>query len=167
MARRYLKALDVAHWFINGVDRDSGEAITHLKLQKLLYFAQAYHLANFNRPLFAEDFEAWAHGPVVTDVWHKMKEHGWNSIPPVKDARPITDAGITSYLEAVNGKFGSFDAKHLEAITHKHLPWKEARGNLPPEASSNALIGKRTIRDFYAPRIGKTWTDRIGTGVRV
>ena len=55
----------VARWFVNHADRASGEAITQLKLQKLVYYADAWFLANFDEPLIKEDFEAWAHGPVV------------------------------------------------------------------------------------------------------
>ncbi len=51
--------LDMAKWFINRVDREAGEAMTHLKVQKLLYFAQAYYLANYNQQLFSEDMQAW------------------------------------------------------------------------------------------------------------
>jgi uncharacterized phage-associated protein len=152
----------LARWFISNVDRDAGQSITHLKLQKLLYFAQAYHLANFNRQLFAEDMEAWAHGPVVPSIWREYKDYGWESIPTC-DAPTIDDDSLLSYLEAVNEKFGKFEAKELEKITHSHDPWKETRGPLRPEARCSDPIDKKLIRDFYAARIKKTWksTDKI------
>ena len=61
--------LDIAKWFINATDRDSGDAITHLKVQKLVYYAQGWAMAYLGSPLFEEDIQAWAHGPVVPSVW--------------------------------------------------------------------------------------------------
>jgi uncharacterized phage-associated protein len=161
MSKR-LKALDFAHWFINRADRESGEAITHLKVQKLLYFAEAYHLANFNRSLFREEFEAWAHGPVVQEVWRDLKSYGWDAIPLIDTQNKIKEPIIVRYLESLYDKFGRMGAKRLEEMTHEHLPWKNARGNLPPEASSSARIDKTIIRDFYAGRINKRWGKPIG-----
>ena len=59
------KAEDIANFFLRAIYRDCGDAITPLKLQKLLYFAQGNYLAKYNMPLFDEDFEAWIHGPVI------------------------------------------------------------------------------------------------------
>lgn len=58
-------ALDIAAWFLNEVDRKAGDSITNLKLQKLVYYAQAWAVTLLGRKLFEEKVEAWAHGPVV------------------------------------------------------------------------------------------------------
>ena len=47
--------------------------MSHLKLQKLLYFVQGYHLAYFGKPLFEDDFEAWVHGPVSRKLFEKHR----------------------------------------------------------------------------------------------
>ncbi|MBS4050776.1 MAG: DUF4065 domain-containing protein [Methylomonas sp.] len=154
-----LQAADYAKWLVNHADREAGEVVTHLKLQKLLYFAQAYHLANFNKALFKEDFEAWTHGPVVPEVWHKFRKHGFDSIPRQTRTPRLTDE-TADFMRAVLDKFGSIGAKRLEKITHEHAPWREARGNLPEEASCSTVIRKVAMRDFYANRIGKEWTGR-------
>jgi uncharacterized phage-associated protein len=57
-------AQEVANYFIRRA-HDSGEFISNLKLQKLLYYSQAWHLAIFDRRLFPERFQAWVHGPVI------------------------------------------------------------------------------------------------------
>lgn len=143
---------DIAKWFINRVDREAGEAITHLKVQKLLYFAQAYYLANFSKPLFEEDFQAWAHGPVVPSIFEEYSGHRWEALPTCEDA-PEIPAKILNYLEAVYENFGKFSAKELERISHEHDPWVNARGNIPPEARSNAVITKECIQEFYVKRL--------------
>lgn len=56
------QAINIANWFINQFDRESGDNITHLKVQKLLYFSQAWYQVLKNEELFAEEIEAWAHG---------------------------------------------------------------------------------------------------------
>jgi uncharacterized phage-associated protein len=153
---------DMAKWFINRVDREAGEAITHLKLQKLLYFAQAYHLANRNVQLFDEDMQAWAHGPVVPSIWHAYKGSAFDAIAATNAPRMRPE--VVPFLEAVYQKFGRLGAKQLENISHAHDPWKKTRGNLPAEAACDKPIDKKLIRDFYAKRIKKKWNGQIRTG---
>lgn len=142
---------EMAKWFINRVDREAGEAITHLKLQKLLYFAQAYYLANFDEELFAEDMQAWTHGPVVPSVWHVYKRYSWESLPVGPEA--VVSPKIVPYLEAIYANFSKFDAKELERITHDHTPWRETRKDLRPELKCSDPIEKKTIKDFYVKKI--------------
>ncbi|MGB3337472.1 MAG: type II toxin-antitoxin system antitoxin SocA domain-containing protein [Devosia sp.] len=146
--------LPIAEWFINRVDRDAGEAMTHLKVQKLLYFSQAYFLANFHKPLFEEDFEAWAHGPVLPSVFKEFSGNGWEALP-TRDEPPTIPKAVALYLEEVYQKFSVFSAKQLEKISHQHDPWIRARGDLPPEARCNEIIPKDHIEEFYVARIKK------------
>lgn len=143
----------IAAWLVNRVDRDAGEAITHLKLQKLIYFAQAYYLANLGEELFSEDFEAWAHGPVLPSIYASYSGNRWNALPTV-NAPDIADE-ITNYLEAFFRKFGRLGAKELEKLSHSHSPWKDARGDAPPEARCSNTITKKAIKKFYGSQIKK------------
>ena len=77
-----LTARDVADYLIASVDAESGDNISNLKLQKLLYYAQGFSLALNGEPLFDEPLVAWAHGPVVTDLYHAFKQYGSGAIPP-------------------------------------------------------------------------------------
>ncbi len=148
--------LDVAAWFINRVDRDSGDAITHLKLQKLLYYAQAWWLANENVSVFDEDIQAWAHGPVVPSVYQEYKDSNWQSLSPIEDFQ-FPDESFESYLDAIYKKYGKHSAKQLEKLTHQEDPWKQTRGSISPEAKCNKSIDKILIRDYYAGRIDEKW----------
>lgn len=60
--------------------RERGELLTNLKLQKLLYYADAWNLALRDRPLFEEKFKAWVHGPVLTSQYHRFKDYRWKPI---------------------------------------------------------------------------------------
>lgn len=57
-------------------DDEMAEYTSRLKLLKLLYYVQGYHLAMFNTPLFREKIQAWTHGPVVSEVWKWAKNCG-------------------------------------------------------------------------------------------
>jgi len=160
MAKKAYTASDLADWFAQRTDRDAGDVITHLKIQKLLYYAQAWHLANFNARLFDEEIQAWAHGPVVPSVYKKYRGIGWDAISPPKSKINIDDK-TRAYLEKVHEVYGSYSAKTLEIETHKELPWLEARGNLPPEARSDKPISDKTMRDFFAAKIGKQWPTSV------
>lgn len=141
-------ALQVADWFRGAVDRQAGDSLTHLKLQKLVYYAQAWSLALLGRPLFHEDLRAWAHGPVSLSVWHEFKEHGWEALPP-PDETPQFDDEATELLRDVLRSYGEHSAKKLEDLTHSEEPWLHARGDLPPEAKSSAIISKEHMKRFY------------------
>ena len=63
------KALDIANKIISKTDLEHGDTISNLKLQKMMYYRQGFHLAYFGTPLFDEDIVAWQYGPVVPSVY--------------------------------------------------------------------------------------------------
>jgi uncharacterized phage-associated protein len=142
-------ALDVATWFLKNIDRSAGDSVTHLKLQKLVYYAQAWSLALLKRPFFEEDFQAWAHGPVAPSVYRAFAVFGWDSLPSV--ARDVEfDDDQSNLLKEIADIYGQYQAKQLEGMTHAETPWVDARGALPPEAASKAIISKQAMQDFYS-----------------
>jgi len=143
-------ALDVANWFIAGIDRTVGDSITHLKLQKLVYYAQAWALVLIDKPLFDEDFEAWAHGPVARVVYDAFKHHGFNPINDPSDAVPEFDEEALTVLNEVQRVYGERSAKRLEDLTHNERPWLDARGGLPDEAKCETIISKESMKEFYS-----------------
>ncbi len=117
----------------NYVVWDSHEAGSYLtlgKLQKLLYFAQARHLARFGRPLFPGRFEAWAHGPVLKSVYNRYEKYGWRNIDE-QVFRPDLDAETDKFLKSVLDDLGALDARALEAMTRRDEAWIAAREGAP------------------------------------
>lgn len=139
---------DIANWFLCNIDRDAGDSITHLKLQKMVYYAQAWALALLDRPLFDEDFQAWAHGPVAPSLFNRFRGSSWDALPLPGEC-PVLDSDSEDLLQEVLGIYGDLSGKHLERLTHKEDPWLDARGDLPPEAYSNAAITKDAMATFY------------------
>jgi len=78
-------ALDIAKYFITLANPETEDFITNLKLQKLLYYAQGFHLALFGKPLFRESLEAWQYGPVVPEIYRIYKQYGSSPLPQPDD----------------------------------------------------------------------------------
>lgn len=118
--------LDVAKLFISlssATDDDSG--ISNLKLQKLAYYAQGFHLALFDgQPLFHENIEAWTHGPVVPELYHQYKKFGKGPIEQeaADFARNLNPDEI-DLIQEVHEVFGQFSAWKLRNMTHEETPW--------------------------------------------
>ena len=76
IGKPHSKLFDVAKWFLQK------ESMNQRKLQKLCYYAQAWHYALCGTPLFDADFEAWVHGPVNRDIWNYFRDQGYWDIEP-------------------------------------------------------------------------------------
>jgi uncharacterized phage-associated protein len=130
------------------------ESPSPMKLQKLCYYAQGYLLAQ-GRELFAEDFEAWQHGPVVPSLYQRYRDYGWRSIG--EDVPPVTpgelDETLNQEVSDIVAAYGRYDGAALSTMTHRELPWMQARGDLPESHASNALIGKESMRTFFSTKL--------------
>lgn len=142
------EANDIAAWFLGNIDREAGDSITHLKLQKLVYYAQAWSLALRDAALFDEDMQAWAHGPVAESVYQHFRGSGWDALG-MPEAMPAIAEEDAEFLVSILETYGGFSAKHLEGMTHSERPWIDARKGLPPEARSSEPISKRVMAEFY------------------
>lgn len=122
------KALDIAKKLIFKAQNDEpngGERLTNLKLQKLLYYQQGFHLAFFGTPLFAEDVEAWMYGPVVPAVYDEYSAYGSSALPEVKE--PVSLSGDEEELfNEVYDAYREFSAIGLMNRTHSERPWLDA-----------------------------------------
>lgn len=139
----------VADFFIPCADPESGDLLTHLKLQKLLYYAQGWRLALRGTPLFEEDLVAWPHGPVCPSVFQRFKHKGWNPIEN-RDAgtEEFPDGFPEDFLAEVWSCYGGYSAKMLENMTHAEDPWKLAfKGGDAPD--NERVISKESMRDFF------------------
>ena len=139
-----ITVFDVADWFL------SKQGMEHKKLQKLCYYAQAWHCALQGKPLFPDVIEAWVHGPVVPTLYQKYKSYGWQEIPQVKfDERRLSNT-VLEVLGAVYNTYGSFSGEQLEALTHSEMPWQKARGSkLQPYEICTNPITLEDMKEFY------------------
>ena len=136
---------DVAKYFLN----ELGE-MTTMKLQKLCYYAQAWSLAWDGEPLFEENFQAWANGPVCPELY---KAHSGRFKLP-EDYFDLANGKFTQdqmdTLKAIKEYYGDKTPQWLSEVTHKETPWMAARGTTPPGERSSEIIPKESMQEYYA-----------------
>jgi uncharacterized phage-associated protein len=124
------------------------EAMTHKKLQKLTYYAYSWFLALEDRRLFENQFEAWIHGPVCTELYAKYRNFGWQDIPKI-ESHEIENKSVLEVIENVYESYGHLDGDQLEYLTHQEEPWVEARNGIPSSIACNSKLDDVVIRRFY------------------
>lgn len=124
--------------------------ITHLSLQKALYYVQGFYYAFYNTFLFKEDCEAWVHGPVYREIYNRYANYHFDPIDSV-DAFdvPSLPGEEKVLLDSVIRHICCYSGKTLERFTHAETPWISARGDLPTEAPSNRTISKESIGEYF------------------
>lgn len=149
-----------------------GISVSPLKLQKLLYYQQAWHMVFFGREnqLFSEAPEAWVNGPVYPGIFRKYKGCVRNMCDHLKekdfgaDSDNILDIikslaaslGLNKdeikLFDSVMRLYGSKTQNQLILVTHSEQPWSEAREGLLPYESSNKSISLDTMYTYYKAR---------------
>lgn len=118
-------AIDIAKKIICKTDVEHGDTLSNLKLQKLLYYMQGFHLAFFDEPFFNESIEAWTYGPVVPVVFQEFKKYKKDSINPdnYQDDLVLTD-DEQQMFDMVYSEYNRYSAVALMNMTHTEGPWK-------------------------------------------
>ncbi|EHI5143940.1 DUF4065 domain-containing protein [Vibrio alginolyticus] len=132
-----------------------GESPSPMKLQKLCYYSQGYHLAETNAEdeLFGEDFQAWQHGPVIVDLYHKYKHYQWRQIT---DDIPSFNEDLRDFLTDIVAAYGRYDGAALSTMTHRESPWLDARGDLDESEGSSEVITKDSLHKFFAAKLASS-----------
>jgi uncharacterized phage-associated protein len=114
-----------------------------LKVHKLLYYAQGWHLTRFGRPLFAERIDAWVNGPVVVDLWRDEKRERGRP-------RPLELGGDDqATVDYVVGRYGRFTGKELIRLTHNEGPWRDVSESDDPSVASEPEISHESLRLWF------------------
>lgn len=133
-------------------------AMSHLKLQKLLYYSQAYHLAYFNNPLFDDDFEAWMHGPVCRRVFRELRGASvlYSDVSfstESKDPNPEIEAKLNTlqvqFVNEILTALSKWSGMELESATHGEMPWLNARSGYGPADPCTVIIKKEDMQSYY------------------
>lgn len=121
-----------------------------MKLQKLVYYSQAWSLVWDDAPLFQNNFEAWANGPVSPDLY--AIHRGQYSVS-AWDYRTVANGMLSvqqiETIDAVLAAYGDKSAQWLSDQTHTELPWKDARAGLPDFERSNSQITQVAMAEYY------------------
>lgn len=128
-------------------DEGETEGITNLKLQKILYFVEAYFLATVGRSLFSDEIHAWKYGPVIPDIYQTYKKYGASLIP--------SELGSDSGIEESDGQmiaqiwefFDKYSARRLVDMSHSHDPWIKAFESA--ENGGSGVITRDHMKEYY------------------
>lgn len=144
-------AADVAAFLLDlAASEEEPELISHLRLQKLLYYAQGWSLGLRGVPLFDDPIEAWSDGPVVRSVYRTA----WTSQnSPVarsafRGAKPLS-RDDQAFVARVWKAYREFSAISLRDMTHAEKPWLDARTGLAPEVKSQNVISIDVMRAHF------------------
>lgn len=147
-----MRAIDVAKYFLYKANQD-GDLITNLKMQKLLYYAQAWYLVNFDKPLFDDQILAWDLGPVVKNVYDVYKEFRHTPIIFEEDfGKNIKqfNKNDLKFLDEFYDQFSSYSAHDMVNLSHSEAPWKKAY------ETACKIIDIELMKDFYTKMYKKT-----------
>ena len=134
---------DVAQYILNKTGK-----ITTWKLQKLVYYAQAWHLVWDEEPLFSEEIQAWANGPVCPDLYdyHKGNFH----IGKIRNANPgALNSSESESVDAVLDYYKDFNGQQLSDFTHEEIPWCIARKGLSSSERGERVISHESLAEYY------------------
>jgi uncharacterized phage-associated protein len=138
-----VSAHDVAAYIL----REHGP-LSAMKLQKLVYYSQAWSLVWDDQQLFREAVEAWANGPVVRELYERHRGqfelHEW----PWGNAG-VLDEEARETVNAVLQYYGPRSAQWLSDLTHREAPWREARQGIPDGERGAAKISLALMAEYY------------------
>lgn len=136
---------DVAKYII----QKKGE-MTAMKLQKLVYYSQAWSLVWDSKSLFPEKIKAWANGPVVPELYHAHKGEF------LVDERTILRGNASKLkkperetVDAVLRTYGDKSPSYLSELTHNESPWKDARDGLSLGERGSREISHASMAEYY------------------
>ncbi len=134
--------------------------INQLKLQKLVYYIQAFHLVFYDAPLVGDEFEAWVHGPVSRKIWDHYKEQSYIYMDIPCPDRPVDASELSSeqlaLIDEVLRVYSPLASYQLEMLTHSELPWIEARGSCRSDERCENSIRLDTMKKFYRDLVEKS-----------
>lgn len=153
---------DVANYIIEYCD-DQNYSLTNLRLQKLMYFVQAFAYSKIGRYAISDDFEAWAYGPVIPDLYREyshngsaqiksdqIKEHYDAKVRYDKEKKGFhfnfinskrIDINLQKVVKEVIETFADKNDFYLVRLSHEIGPWK----NYYESGRRNILIPKNEI----------------------
>ena len=131
--------------------------MSHKKLQKLCYYAEAWYLTLTGNKLSNSEFQAWVHGPVSPELYDQYRMYGLSQIQQQRELpRTITtNKRIFDFLSKIDKIYGDMSANELEVLTHSEDPWRIARKGFSRLEPCVTPICDDDIIRFYSQKLNK------------
>ncbi|WP_165241778.1 Panacea domain-containing protein [Corynebacterium lizhenjunii] len=137
---------DVARYIL---ERQGGEVST-MKLQKLVYYAQAWSLVWDERPLFNARIEAWANGPVTRELYDRHRGQFTANVDMFPGDSERLNESERETVDVVLEAYGQLSGQQLSDLAHSERPWREAREGVEDGAASRNEVSPEVMQDFYS-----------------
>lgn len=139
---------DVARYILTKLGEDGKLPVTTWKLQKLVYYSQAWSTVWDDEALFNEKIKAWANGPVCPELYAQHK--GQLKISDLPKGDPsVLSKDQRDTIDEVILHYGPKTAQYLSELTHRERPWIEARGDLAPGERGSSEITLESMAEYY------------------
>lgn len=124
-----------------------------MKLQKLVFYSQAYSLVWFDEPIFHEDVEAWIHGPVIRGLWRLHRSLFSFSADELKAKAPDADSSLLTptnkrVIRSILKSVGALSGLDLRDRTHDEAPWIDAFDKT--ELYHDTVITREAMKQYYS-----------------
>lgn len=130
------------------MSQEKGELMTNMKLQKMLYYQQGFHLAYFGTPLFEDEIEAWMYGPVVPSIYEMYNDKGMEGITGDKEKEIfLTEPNEENLFAEVFRVYSAYSAIGLMEMTHNEEPWKST------PVGKGHIIDKEIIKSYFKTQL--------------
>ena len=123
--------------------------MTAMKLQKLVYYSQAWSLVWDEKPLFRSRIEAWANGPVSPQLYQAHRGMFQVAAKDIQGDAKVLNETQRETVDAVIEYYGDKSSQWLSDLTHQERPWKEARGDLSPSDRGKSVITHASMTEYY------------------
>ena len=153
-----LTANDVADFFLSSIDSEpDGENISNLKLQKLLYYVQAWSYGINKKPMFDGEFEAWIHGPVNREIYNRFNStkylYSEINIDDCMNHNVSLSSEDAEFIDFILENYLKYSGAELERLSHNEMPWIKTRGDLNVNERCDKVITPELMIEYY----GKKW----------
>lgn len=152
----------IADYVIFKLSSDESQGVVNLKLQKLMYYIQAWYLAFKGDKLFDSNFQAWVHGPVSRPLYDRFKEskglYSFITIQDVLNTEQFEEIAEKDriHIDTVLETYAPYSATDLEVMSHREDPWIETRKGLSTFQRCEKDIDNELIGKYYAKRLSSS-----------
>lgn len=135
---------------------DSFASLINLKLQKLLYYIQAWSYGINNKPLFNGEFQAWIHGPVNKTIYDRfnISKYLYSEInlSDVMNSNVTLADNDAEFVDFILENYLKYSGAELEKLSHSEPPWKKTRGSLGSNERCEKVISSELMKEYYAKK---------------
>lgn len=141
-------ATDVARLVL----RELGGETDAFRLQKIVYYCQAWHVTQTKRRLFGGVIQAWRNGPVSPDLWpqHRGRYLVNERLLGAPSADPELDDDSIEIIRAVVAYYRQFPSETLVEMTHEEEPWRSVYS-----PGMNNVITTRSMWKFFSKKLAE------------